>query len=130
MPEAETVRVQELPLEPEIARDSVLSIPGDRQPDRAEVDSDLMCAAGLEPDLEERVLARRLLKLEVRHRLARLVGVQRASGRVAAVAPDRRVDPPRARPWVPADEREDPVFAAAFPIDILSRLECLPEART
>jgi type I phosphodiesterase/nucleotide pyrophosphatase len=30
---------------------------------------------------------------------------------------------------VPADERGDKVFAAAFPIDILSRLECLPEAR-
>jgi hypothetical protein len=31
---------------------------------------------------------------------------------------------------VPADEREDRVFAAAFPIDILPELECLPEART
>jgi hypothetical protein len=31
---------------------------------------------------------------------------------------------------VPADELGDKVFAAAFPIDILSRLECLPEAHT
>jgi arylsulfatase A-like enzyme len=30
---------------------------------------------------------------------------------------------------VPPDEREDRVFAAAFPIDILPRLECLPESR-
>lgn len=30
---------------------------------------------------------------------------------------------------VPSDELEDRVFAAAFPIEILPRLECLPEAR-
>ena len=28
-----------------------------------------------------------------------------------------------------ADERDDPVFSTALPIDLLSSLECLPEAR-
>ena len=31
---------------------------------------------------------------------------------------------------VPEAERDDPVFAAAFPISVLQNLECLPEART
>jgi hypothetical protein len=31
---------------------------------------------------------------------------------------------------VPANELDERVFAAAFPIDILSGLACLPEART
>jgi hypothetical protein len=30
---------------------------------------------------------------------------------------------------VPESQRDDRVFAAAFPIDVLSNLECLPEAR-
>jgi hypothetical protein len=30
---------------------------------------------------------------------------------------------------VPADQRDDRVFSAAFPIDVLPSLECLPEAR-
>jgi hypothetical protein len=30
---------------------------------------------------------------------------------------------------VPADHRDDRVFSAAFPIDVLPGLECLPEAR-
>jgi Type I phosphodiesterase / nucleotide pyrophosphatase len=37
------------------------------------------------------------------------------------------VDGPEA---VPESEREDRVFAAAFPISVLPNLECLPEART
>ena len=51
----EAIRVQELPLEPQIAFDAVQRVPGDRKVDRGEMHADLVRAAGLEPDVEERV---------------------------------------------------------------------------
>ena len=71
--------------------------PDDRKVDRREVDADLVRPAGLEPHVEQRVLGQHLDELEQRDRVARLVRVERPPRRVAAVAADRGVDPPRAR---------------------------------
>ena len=49
--------VQELPLEPEVSRGAVDRVARDRQPDRLEMDPDLVRAAGLEPYLEQGALA-------------------------------------------------------------------------
>ena len=46
-----------------------------------------------EPHVEERVARQKLLHFEMRDRLAGLVGVERVPERVAAVTPDRRLDP-------------------------------------
>ena len=85
--------------------DAVDRVADDRQVDRRQVDADLVRAAGLEADVEQRVPVEQALDLEVRDRLARRVGVERVARRLAAVAADRRLDPagPRARPT--ADER-------------------------
>ena len=48
MREAEPRRVQELALEPELVRTAVDGIAGDREPDRGEVNADLVRSAGLE----------------------------------------------------------------------------------
>ena len=55
MREQEPVRVQELPLEAEVACDPVLRITRHREVDRGEVYADLVRAPRLEPELEERV---------------------------------------------------------------------------
>ncbi len=44
--------------------------------------------------------------LEVGHRFARRVCLQGDAGRIVAVAPDRRLDPPSPRPWPAAHEGE------------------------
>src|SRR5688572_389929 len=64
MPEAQAVRVQELPLEPQVALRAVLRIARHGQVDRREVHADLVRAAGLEPDVEQRVLGESLSHLE------------------------------------------------------------------
>src|SRR5262245_269016 len=66
MVERERVRVEELTFEPEVAADAVHRVSADRQPDRLEVDADLVGTAGLEPGLEQRPLAQALLHLEPR----------------------------------------------------------------
>jgi hypothetical protein len=48
--EGEPGCVEELPLEAEIARDTVHGIAGHRQVDRSQMHADLMRAPGLEPD--------------------------------------------------------------------------------
>src|SRR5207249_8461605 len=65
--------------------------------DLLEMDTDLVRPAGLERDAEERVAAQQLDDLEMRDGLARRVRVERVARRLAAVAADRRLDPPRAR---------------------------------
>ena len=77
-------RVQELPLEAEVARDAVDRVAADRQLDRLEVDADLVRAAGLEPHLEQRARAEQLDHLEVRHRVARRRRVERVARSVDA----------------------------------------------
>ena len=79
MLEGEPRRVEELPLEAELACDPVHRIAGDGEVDRREMDADLVRPAGLEPDAQERVALEELLELEVRHRRARRVAC-RASG--------------------------------------------------
>jgi hypothetical protein len=70
------------------------------------VDTDLVRAARFQADLEQRVLGQRLSHLEVSHGSTRLVGVERAARRHAAVASHRRVDSSRARARMPTHERE------------------------
>ena len=98
--------MQELPVEPELAADSVDRVAGDRQTDRGEVDADLVHPPRLEADAKQRVTRQPLLELELRDRLARRLRVERLARRIPAVTPDRRLDPPGARARLPADERE------------------------
>ena len=70
MREAQPVRVQELPVQAEVALHAVGRIPGDRKVDRGEVDADLVRPTGLEPDVEEGMLGKGLDDLEPGHRLA------------------------------------------------------------
>ena len=105
MREGEPPGVQELA--PELlVRDAVDRVADDRQLDRRQVDADLVRPAGLEADASERVPGSSSLDLEVRDRLARRVGVERMARRVAAVAADRRLDPPAPRARPAADEGE------------------------
>ena len=55
--EPEPPGVQELALEPEVACHAVDGIAAHREADRLEMDADLVRAPGLEPDVEQRVLA-------------------------------------------------------------------------
>ena len=104
--EAQAVRVQELPLEAEVAPHAVARVAGHREVDRGEVHADLVGPPRLERDLEERVLGQEVHELEVGHGIPRLVGVERAQRTLAAVAADRRVDASRSRLRPAADERE------------------------
>ena len=61
-----------------------------------EMDPDLVRPPGLQRDAKQRVPRQQLLYLEVRHRLARRVRVERLPHRIATVAADRRVDRPAA----------------------------------
>jgi hypothetical protein len=75
-------------------------------PDREQVRSDLVRAAGLEAHAQQRVVRQRALDLEVRDRLARLVGVGRDPSADAPVATERRVDSAAPRRRAALDERE------------------------
>jgi len=95
--------VQELALQLGVGN-AVDRVADDREPDRREVDSDLVRPAGLEPDVEECVPVEKPLDLEMRDGVARRVGVERHARGLVSVAADRRLDaaPPRLRP--PTDE--------------------------
>ena len=82
--------------------------PGRRRPaGRSRRDARGSGASGRSPAARAGARARQELDhLEVCDRVLRRVGVQRAAGRVAPVAADRRLDPPAARPRAAADERE------------------------
>ena len=54
--------MEELPLEAEIAADAVDGVAGDRQPDRREMDADLVRASRLEADAEKRVARQELAR--------------------------------------------------------------------
>ena len=88
--------MEELPLEPEVARDAVDRVAGDRKLDGLEVDADLVGPPRLEPDVEERVRRQELDDLEERHGVPRGGRIERVAGAVGAIAPDRRLDPPGA----------------------------------
>ena len=104
MLESEPLRVQELPLEPEVAGDAVRRIARNRKVDRGEMDADLVRAARLEPDAQERVARQQLLELEVGHGRAGRIRVERVTEPVMTVAADGRVDRPSARAWLADDE--------------------------
>src|SRR2546429_9691943 len=94
--ESEASRVQELAFEIELAGPAVDRVARHGQVDRSKVHADLVRAARLESYVEKRVTGQELPHLEVRDRLAWLVGVERVTEWVASVAPGRRVDPPGA----------------------------------
>src|SRR5690242_910966 len=81
-----------------------------------------MRAPGLEPHVEHRVPVEQALDLEVRDRLARRVGVERVACRLAAVAADRRFDPPGPRARAAADERLVATLELAPPDELLQLL--------
>jgi hypothetical protein len=87
MPERQPVCVEELALEAQVVRHPVATISRDREPDRGEMDANLMCATRFEDDLEERVLRQRLDELEVGYRISRLVREPAALERLRS-APD------------------------------------------
>src|SRR2546423_445135 len=72
MVEGESRCVEELPLEPQIARDAIERITGDGEVDRGEMHADLVRTAGLQADAQECALRQELVELEVRHGGARL----------------------------------------------------------
>ena len=98
MPEREPCRVEELAREAELTRSAVHRVTRDREVDGGEVDADLMRAAGLEADAQERVARQELLELEMRHRGTGCGGVERLAEPVVPVAADRCLDGPAARP--------------------------------
>jgi hypothetical protein len=97
--------VQELPLQAEIASDAVNRVARHRKVDGRQVDADLVRPAGFERHTQERMPREKLDGLKVRHRVARRVRVQRDSGRITPVSPDRRLDPPPSRARPAAHER-------------------------
>ena len=114
--------MEELALEAEVVGDAVDGVAADGKPDRLEMDADLVRPAGLEPDVEERVVAHRLLDVEPRHRLARGRRVERVPRAVAAVAADRRLDPPRRRLRLAPHERRVGALELARANQLLQQL--------
>jgi len=60
--------------------------------DCGKVDTNLMCAAGLESDRKQGVFRQKLLHLEMRDRFPRPIRVERPAKRVMAVPADGSVD--------------------------------------
>jgi hypothetical protein len=104
MREREPRRVEELPVETEVAADAVGRVACDGEADRRKVNADLVHTPGFEADAEECMSREQLLELEVCDGLARCVCVERLTRRVAAVTADRCLDPPGARPRLAPDE--------------------------
>jgi hypothetical protein len=122
MVEREPRRVEELPLEAEIARDAVERIAGDGKVDRGEMHADLVRTARCKADTQERPLRQELLELEVRHRRTRCGGVERVPEAVVPVAADRRVDRPSPGSGLPHDEPEVLARKRAAPHESLQPL--------
>src|SRR5215831_13534622 len=129
MLEREPRRVEELALEVELARPAVDRIARDRELDRGEMDADLVRPPGLEADVEERMASEQFGDLEVRDGIARRIRVERMTHGVAAVAPDRRLDPAGVGAWPPHDEREVVALELASSDEGLETLVCLVRTR-
>src|SRR6266436_895076 len=97
-------RVQELALEAELDGTAVQRVAGDGQVDRGEMHADLMRAPGLECHAQQRMTRQQLFDLEMRHRVARRIGVERLAKCVMAIAPDRCLDRAAQRARPPDDE--------------------------
>src|SRR5919204_834251 len=128
MLEAEARRVEELAHEAELAWPAVHRIAGDGEIDRREMDADLVRPARLEPHVEQRMSREELDHLEMRDRVARRVGVERAADRVAAIATDWSLDPSAAGPRPPDDEREVVAIDSASTDERLQSTICLLRA--
>ena len=87
MLEHESPCVKELPLQAEVAGGSVDRVSAHGEPDRLEVDADLVRPAGLEPHVEERVA-----------RIFSLTSNQVTASRGVGVSSERRVRSRRSRP--------------------------------
>ena len=83
----------------------------------------------LEPDVEQRVLGHHFHQLEPGHGSAWLLGVERSTRRIAAIAPDRGVDPPCSRPRLSAHESGVASLDLTLPNRLLERDERLLRAR-
>ncbi len=124
MREREPARVQELPLETQ-PRHAVRPVSHHGELDRSQVDADLVRAARLEPDAQQRMLRQDLLDVEVGHGVARRGGVEGLPRRIAPVAANGRLDPPAARVRPAPDEREILAFERAPPNEALQATEGL-----
>jgi hypothetical protein len=118
MRKREHVCMQELTAELRVG-DPVDRIPDDRQLDRRQVDADLVCPPGLEPDSEQGVLRQQSLDLEVCDRVPRGVGVEGLAERIVAVAPDWSLDPASVRAGPPPDECEVAPLDQPFADEVL-----------
>src|SRR5204863_109907 len=109
--EREPRGVEELALEAEVAGTAVHRIARDREADRLEMDADLVRAAGLERDAEERVAAQQLDDLEMRQ------GLERRARRLRRLELEllAALELPAlgARPAVDEDRREHTLRSAA-----------------
>src|SRR5579862_258388 len=122
--EDEPCGVQELA--PEVPVETAVErVADDGQPDRREVDADLVHATCLEAHAKERVALEEALELEVSDRRARRVGRQRDPRRVVAVTPDGRFDSPGARAGAAGDEREVPALEGAAAHEVREAAVCL-----
>src|SRR3954452_3469193 len=119
MRETQPRGVQELALEAELVRASVDRIARHGEIDRGEMDSDLMRAAGLELHVQQRMPREELDELEVRHRVARLVRIQRGAPRLPAVAGEGRLDATAARAGAADDERQVVTLELTLPHELL-----------
>src|SRR5215217_1093670 len=85
---------------------AVQRIATDRIPDRGKVRAYLVRPPGDEPDAQQRGPRQLLLDLEVRDRVARLVGASRHDRPRSPIATDRRIDRPAAGVGPPVDQRQ------------------------
>src|SRR3954452_1401784 len=119
MRETQPRGVEELALEAELVRASVDRIARHGEIDRGEMDPDLVRAAGLELHVQQRMPREELDELEVRHRVARLVRIERVAHRLTAVSAARRLDATAARARAADDERQIVTLQLASPDEVL-----------
>ena len=105
--------MQELALQTEHPRGPVLGVAGDGVADRLQVHADLVGAARVQPQAQQRVRGERAIEREVGAGLARKVAADRHARAHGRVAPDRRLDRAAARARATLDQRE--VFALDLP---------------
>src|SRR4051794_14474394 len=94
MLEREPCGVKELTLQAETPGVTVFGVSGDRIPDGQQMRSNLVRSPSLQPDTQQSGAFKRLLGLEMGHRVTRVVGVGGHPRAHAAVAAERRVDRP------------------------------------
>jgi hypothetical protein len=114
----EPARVEKLPLEAQPWH-AVCPVSHHGKADRGQVDADLVRAARLEPNPQQRVLRQDVLDVEVRDGVARRAGVDGLPRRIISVAADGRLDSPATRTRPAPDERKVLAFERAPPDEAL-----------